>query len=182
MIVPIASLTAIAALALAAPDALRRFDDYPQTQIDYYVVSATTASDLRAELRRLGPNDGGANDATARAYYTFAWEARSDGPKACNATVSITTRIRFPRHANPAAMSPALRAEWTRFIRALEHHEVGHIAIAYEALPKIKAAIESGPCPGAQERANAVDKEFRRKQEAFDADPLNKVTGLREVD
>lgn len=178
---PIASLSVLAALALNAPDAMRRFDDFPETRIDYYTVSGTTARELREALRRLGPNNGGTDHASARAYYTYRWEASTAGPKPCNATLSITTSIRFPRHANPAAMSPALRAEWTRFLRELEHHEVGHIELAYAAIPKIKAAIESGPCSGAEARANRVDAEFRRKQEAFDADPANRVLSLRDV-
>lgn len=172
----------IIALALAGPAGLRSFDEFPETVIDYYSVSATTADGLREQMRQRGPNNGGTNDATARAYYTFDWSATTRDGRTCDAKVSIHTRIRFPRHSNPAAMTPPMRAEWTRFIRELESHEVGHIALAYDALPKLKAAIESGSCSGAQARAGKVDDELRRRQEAFDNDARLKVMGLRSVE
>lgn len=180
MLFPLVAIPAIAALAPSSE--ARRFDDYPETRIDHYTVTATTARELREEMRRRGPNNGGTHDVAARAYYTFDWSASSQGPKPCNATVTISTSVRFPLHTDPAALSPALRAEWTRFIRELERHEVGHVALAYAALPKLKEAIEQGPCPGAEARANRVDAELRRQQEAFDADPANRVLALRDLE
>ena len=177
----IAFICAFAALALAPAAHARSFDDYPDTRVDYYYVSGTTAAQLREEMRRLGPNNGGANHATARAFYTFDWSATGDARGRCRADVRISTRIRFPRHTNPAALSPQLRDEWTRFIRALERHEVGHVRLAYDALPTLKNALEAGSCAGAEARASKVDIELRRKQEAFDRDPANRVPGLREV-
>lgn len=175
----------ITALAIAtasdAPSDMRRFADFPETTIEYYTVTAATASELRDQMLRRGPNHGGANNATARAYYTFDWSATNGGPKPCTATVQLRTRVRFPRHANPAKLSPLMRAEWNRFISDLEHHELGHVELAYKALPKIKAAIERGPCPGAERRVNTVDAELRRKQEAFDANSENRVLGIREL-
>jgi predicted secreted Zn-dependent protease len=176
-----ATASLLAALTLAAPADLRRFEDYPDTQIEYYTVSGTTAQEIREQIRRRGPNNGGTSDAAARAWYTYDWSATSAGPKSCKATVKISTRIRFPRHANPASLTPAMRAEWMRFTRDLEHHEVGHVALAYRWLPKFKAALENGPCSGAERRAGKVDAELQRKQEAFDASPANKVPGMREV-
>lgn len=182
MLFSLAISNLIAALTLAAPADLRRFDDYPDTQIDHYTVSGTTADEIREQIRKRGPNNGGTSDAAARAWYTYDWLATSGGTRGCKATVKIITRIRFPRHANPAHLSPAMRAEWTRFTRDLEHHEVGHIELAYRYLPKFKAALENGPCQSAQKRAGKVDAELQRKQEAFDASPANKVPGMRQVD
>lgn len=173
-------LPVLSALAPASPEQLRSFDDYPATRIDYYYVEGTSARALRAQMRNLGPRNGGTQDATARAFYTFDIGYTQEGPKPCNAAVTLRTHIRFPRHKYPAAMSPRLRTEWTRYIRELEHHELGHVALAYAALPKLKAAIESGSCRTAAGRTRGIDAELRRKQEAFDANPANRVRDLRD--
>ena len=164
----------VAALPVASA---QTFADYPRTKIQYYHLSATTADGLRVQMRQRGPNYVVGDHVAARAYYTFNWVVTERGPKRCNARVRIKTRVIFPKHTNLEALPPRLRYDWDRFIVALEKHEMGHIRLAYDAMPRLKAALENGPCKTAYRRAAKVERELERKQEAFDADPANRARG-----
>ncbi|MEM9501923.1 MAG: DUF922 domain-containing protein [Pseudomonadota bacterium] len=151
-----------------APVSAQSFADYPDTEIRYYWVEGMTGAELRAELEERGPlgNDGATVDATA-SYY-LEWQLSSAGPRLCNADITITTWVIFPRHRNPDALPPETRARWLANIAALEAHEMGHIEMAYDALPDLRRALENGSCEGANRRADAVMSRLRRAQEAYD--------------
>ena len=166
----------LATAPLAVPATAQSFTDYPRTKIEYYTVSATNARDLRRQIRERGPGYSEGGTVTARAFYTFKWTLRSDGPKRCKARLSIDSKVIFPRHSNPGAMPSELRADWQRFLIELERHEMQHIRLAYRALPKLRAALENGHCKNAYSRAAKVEAALDRQQRAFDAGPEGAVT------
>ncbi|MEM6475688.1 MAG: DUF922 domain-containing protein [Pseudomonadota bacterium] len=160
---------------MAVPATAQSFADYPRTKIEYYTVSATNPRDLRRQIRNRGPGDSGGGTVTARAFYTFKWTLRTNGPKRCKARLTIDSKVIFPKHSNPNGLSPELRADWERFIRELERHEMQHIRLAYRALPKLRAALENGHCKSAYNRAAKVEAALNRQQRAFDAGPEGAV-------
>lgn len=165
---------ALAALALVAasfgvPASAQSFSDYPDTEIRYYWVDGTTGADIRAQLEARGPSGDDGSTVDARASYVIEWNLTSAGPGHCNADLTMATWIIFPRHRNPDILPPETRARWDRNIAALEAHEVGHIELAYAALPELTRALESGSCEGANRRAERVMNRLRRDQRAFDA-------------
>ncbi|MEO0871573.1 MAG: DUF922 domain-containing protein [Pseudomonadota bacterium] len=158
----------LAGFANPGPAMAQRFSDYPETSIYYYEVTGKRARAVRADINRKRPAafDGGTRF-DARANYYFSWTTRGAGPR-CSATLMIDTSVRFPKLAASAQLSRKEQAKWDTYVDALEAHEVGHIALAYEAMPDIRAALEDGPCDLSSERAKVVLDELAMRQQEFD--------------
>ncbi|MEM7664722.1 MAG: DUF922 domain-containing protein [Pseudomonadota bacterium] len=164
-----ASALALLAGSLGASVSAQSFGDYPDTEIRYYWVDGTNGEELRAQLEQRGPAGDDGSTVDARASYYLEWQLSSAGARRCVADITITTWITFPRHRNPDVLSPETRARWDSNIAALEAHEVGHIELAYAALPDLRRALENGSCEGASRRADVVLSRLRREQKAYDA-------------
>src|SRR5262249_26512954 len=83
--------------------------------------------------------------ALTRSDRKVSLEYRSDG-RGCrisDVTVALDVTIILPEWDIPRNASPALRAEWDRFLSALERHELGHRAIALDGARKLGQALQS---------------------------------------
>ncbi|MEM6858659.1 MAG: DUF922 domain-containing protein [Pseudomonadota bacterium] len=158
----------LAGLVNQAPAKAQRFADYPETNVEYYEVTGKRARAVRADINRKRPAafDGGPRF-DARASYYFSWTTRGSGPR-CNATLTIETSVRIPKLAASAQLSKKDQARWSDYVEALEAHEVGHIALAYKAMPDIRAALEGGPCESANDRAKVILDNLAMRQREFD--------------
>lgn len=77
----------------------------------------------------------------------------------CEVTVKI--RYTLPEHTNPDAMSPELRAKWTRMTTAMRRHEERHGQHSINA----GREIEQAGCQGGL----AILRKWRQQDKAYDA-------------
>ena len=138
--------TAVTALFLAAAcvGGSRNpvLDSYPagvtgNTTVVYYELHGSTLAELRADLRRLGPQvDGRTFVGETRSPMRWSWRVEQVATFHCairSVTVSVNARIILPRWFPPEDADPALVTEWKRFVTALETHEAGHKDISARA-------------------------------------------------
>lgn len=127
-------------------------DSYPagvtgKTTVVYYEVRGSTLSELRAELRRLGPQvDGRTFVGETHSPMRWNWKVEPAGVSYCllrNVTVSVNAQITLPRWFPPEEADPALVTEWKRFVAALETHEAGHKDISARAAGEIIRRLTS---------------------------------------
>ncbi|MEO7455270.1 MAG: DUF922 domain-containing protein, partial [Gemmatimonadaceae bacterium] len=99
--------------------------------VKYYDIQGSTAQQLVAEMRRLGPQ-GGRYFGEAQSPLRWSWRAKNNGVDCTLNAVSVRMRsdLTLPRWTAPKDAAPTLVAQWKDFIGSLETHEVGHKEIA----------------------------------------------------
>ncbi len=157
-IIPVRPLVAASAIALgliAAACATTHpenpaLDAFPpgvagSTDVTYYDVHGTTARELVAEMRRLGPKTetGAIFFGETHSPLRWEWKTRHDGPTCTASDVGVYVRsdITLPRWSPPADAPPALIEQWKQFLAALETHEIGHKDISARAARDVLTAI-----------------------------------------
>ena len=107
-------------------------------EVTYYDIQGSSAAQLMAEMRRLGPQ-GGRYFAETESPLRWTWRSTSDGVNCTLSSVSVRMRseVTLPRWIPPRDTVPGLAAQWSQFIAALETHEVGHKDIAARAAKDI---------------------------------------------
>jgi predicted secreted Zn-dependent protease len=110
-----------------------------------YVIHGGSTEALAAQMQALGPHDADEiAPALTRSDRKASLEYRSDG-RSCrisDVTVALDVTIILPVWDIPRDASAALRAEWERFLGALERHELGHRAIALAGAEQLAQALE----------------------------------------
>jgi predicted secreted Zn-dependent protease len=110
-----------------------------------YVIRGASTEALAAQMQALGPHEvAEIAPALTRSDRKASLEYRSDG-RGCrisDVTVALGVTIILPVWDIPHDASAALRAEWDRFLGALERHELGHRAIALDGARKLAQALE----------------------------------------
>ena len=110
-----------------------------------YVIHGASTEALAAQMQSLGPHDADEiAPALTRSDRRASLEYRSDG-RGCrisDVTVAVDVTIILPVWDIPRDASAALRAEWERFLGALERHELGHRAIALSGAEQLAQALE----------------------------------------
>ncbi len=91
----------------------------------YYNIQGTTAGQLKAQMKRKGPQGHWA--------YSKWWVSWSSG---CRVTVKLT--YTFPKWTNSHKAPKSLRKSWKRMIKRLWIHERGHGQHGINAGRKIK--------------------------------------------
>jgi predicted secreted Zn-dependent protease len=111
-----------------------------------YVVHGATTEALTAQMEALGPQRGSdeivpaltrSERGASLTYQSSGRECRISG-----VTVTLNVTIILPVWDIPRGASPALRAEWDRFLGALERHELGHRAIALGGAERLADALD----------------------------------------
>jgi predicted secreted Zn-dependent protease len=110
-----------------------------------YVIHGGSSDSLLAQMEAHGPHDA---DEIAPAVTrsdrraTLQYQSDGSGCRISDVTVALDVTIILPIWEIPHDASPALRAEWERFLGALVRHELGHRAIALEGAEHLAQALE----------------------------------------
>jgi predicted secreted Zn-dependent protease len=137
-----------------------------ETVFVYYTITGRTATELRAQMERLGPGGTGAGHYDATAQWDLNWAYRGlPGPYGC-AIDSIGVRAKItltlPQWEPPADVPAALHERWQVFLAALLVHEEGHrqIAIAHgrELVNVLQALPPTPTCDGLKPAVDAAAK------------------------
>lgn len=174
--------------AIAAPIALYRrqtADRNPitlETPIErdtVYGIRGTTASDLRAEMRRKGVKDEyGTFNAYARWHvnWTYTTTLGSAGCRVSSAKVIPTVDYTYPHWEDEANGAIPLKAEWARYSKALRLHEHGHGTIGIAAASGIRTMLSTATAPNCQNletdirsKTDAIIREHQAKDRSYDA-------------
>ena len=141
----------------------------PGATVSDYEITGTTATELWASMHQLGPRDASGEHAAETTWYV-SWTFQPDASGTCQATgVSTRITVTFPHWTPPVGTSPALVADWDRFVAALATHEEGHVQIVQSGVPNIAPAIASGGCQTANTAAGAVMTQIQQQSDAYDA-------------
>jgi predicted secreted Zn-dependent protease len=151
-------------------------------RIEYFDIRGTTARELRADLKRLGPVGETGIRGDGYTEYRIAWRfsmTLKDGVcRAHDAEVDLDVTMQLPRWDPPASVSTQLARTWDRFSEVLREHEDGHhrlaISAAREVRRKLKARVKAANCETLKAKMNAtandVLREYREKQLKYDLD------------
>ena len=82
--------------------------------------------------------------------------------------VQFSADVTLPRLATEATLSPAMRAEWRRFMAVLRVHEAGHAHIAYNHVGEVKAAVAASRCGEERSRGREALDRIDRLQADYD--------------
>lgn len=141
--------------------------------MQYYDVTGTTASELRASMTAQGTVDaaGRHNDAFTMWNIDWTWPLNPD--RSCvlaHATITATITVTFPRWLASAGASPSLIVEWNTYQRALVEHEGGHVSFVTATANDVLAAIQAASCDTAEGAAQAVVARIRQHDLDYDAE------------
>ena len=110
-----------------------------------YVIHGASTPELATQMESLGPHDAQETaPALTRSDRRASLEYRSDGHgcRISDVTVALDVTIILPVWDIPRDASAALRAEWDRFLGALERHELGHRAIALTGAQQLAQTLQ----------------------------------------
>jgi predicted secreted Zn-dependent protease len=183
------SLFAIVALtACASGTGKPALDEFPPgvtggAEVTYYDIQGSTAPQLVAEMRRLGPQSGQYFGET-QSPLRWSWRTKSNAVNCTLTAVSVRMRsdVTLPRWTPPKDTLPGLVAQWNQFIAGLETHEVGHKDIAARGAKDILHKLQtlSAPCATMSEEAKRVTADIvarmRVEQIAYDTDTRHGAT------
>lgn len=163
-------------------------DDFPPgvtggAEVTYYDIKGSTAPQLVAEMRKLGPQDGRYFGET-HSPLRWTWRTRNNGVNCTLTAVSVRMRsdVTLPRWTPPKDTLPGLATQWNQFIAALETHEVGHKNIAARGAKDILHKLQtlSAPCASMSNEANRMTADIvtrmRAEQVAYDAETRHGAT------
>lgn len=163
-----------AALALACGSA-RAFELRNESLT--YVVTGTTAEEIRAALDRLGPSDpitGLRRDSLTNWQLDWHVDTRQVGTRCelSRAVVELRITRTLPRLADPGALAPELRRDWERHLAALRRYEEERAQIAVRAAREIESSLKGlarNDCPSLKMQAEATARSVRDRAQAQDA-------------
>lgn len=171
--IPRAALVAL----VPSPTGVRETRKYER-----YVIHGASVQALAAQMQALGPHDAdeprsGVAPALTRSDRRASLEYRGDS-RSCrisDVTVALDVTIILPVWDIPRDASAALRAEWDRFLGALERHELGHRAIALggaQRLGQTLAKLRGRTCDDVRTAAEYASRDeaaaTRAAQVAYD--------------
>jgi predicted secreted Zn-dependent protease len=129
----------------------------------YYVVSAATIQDIRAQMQSGGPSAAGGRWTGARqplTRWTFSHLRRGMVCRLFDVRVVVTAQMRLPRWEPETAPDSSTQAWWSAFSSRLLDHERGHVQIAVDGAREIAEALRplegSISCDGLTMRANGA--------------------------
>lgn len=183
--IPRAALVAL----VPTPSGVRETRKYER-----YVIHGTSTEALASQMDALGPHSADEiAPALTRSEQQASLSYVSDGRQCriSDVRVTLAVTIILPVWDMPRGTSAALRAEWDRFLAALERHELGHRAIAltgaqhlYDALARIRGRTCDAVHSAAEYASRDQASQTRTEQIAYDDSTrhgLNQGTTLANV-
>lgn len=167
-----------------------------QSEIVWYPISGTTLNDLRAQMRVLGPRDGGVARAGYTRGYTHWSLTYSNDAGACvvrTERVTVSDTVTLPLWTPPPNADPGVVAEWSRFVTMLGRHEEGHREITLNGAARIGRTLSALPshasCSDLMTDANAqghaILDAMNARQQQYDLETnhgLRRGTNLEDLD
>lgn len=128
----------------------------------YYEVTGLSPEHLIGSFRaRPNPAVMATTRAGVSTRYDFAF-----GEGACHlmqVELALEIDITYPRWREEDRGSGEMRAEWSRFMTALEEHEQGHVALFREAAADLQERLSRlPPAPSCNALAQSVERERQR--------------------
>lgn len=114
----------------------------------YYSIYGTTAQELRAQMRKLGPTENRSPyDAYTRYYVKWRYhlDQSPDGCRLTNIRVTVDTTHTYPRWENYSSGSARLQSNWNHYFARLRTHERAHAAHGTHAANDIDAMLSRLP-------------------------------------
>lgn len=145
----------------------------PNATMQYYDVSGTSVTELRASMDAREPVDssGRRNDAFTTWNIDWTWPLNPDGTCILSgATTTDTITVTFPRWLPPADALASLIARWNTYESALVTHESGHVSFVVSTAADVLSAIKRATCTTAEAAAQAVITRIRQHDLDYDAE------------
>ncbi len=149
---------------------------------EFYGITGSSAEELAAAMRRLGPEVGGTRVPGATSQeVSFDYQVERAGPncriRAVRVRLEMTTTL--PEWLNPSAAPAELREQWEEFAAAVRRHEEVHkvinLAGAHDVLRKI-SSISPRSCAALDHetgvQADASVKRFATENARYDHDTV----------
>jgi predicted secreted Zn-dependent protease len=122
---------------------------------DYYDITGSSSSQLRAQMDVKGPENGEGrrNDAYTRYHvnWRYPFHESAAGCSTGPVTVTLKTTYQFPRWVDEASGDGELRRRWQCYVGALLTHEEGHRVHGHDAKAEVEAKLMALParptCP-----------------------------------
>lgn len=145
--------------------------------IKLYPIYGSTADELRAQMRKLGPLvDNHPYDAYTRYYVKWRFELNDEEGdcKISSTHVTVHTNYTYPEWKNYTSASPVMQRNWDEYIVKLKHHERKHgehgVNAAYE-IDKMLMRLPAMPtCAALEKTANARAYDILGKYQQADVD------------
>lgn len=166
----------VIACSLAAASGAAAGPGAPDIRRSYYTVSGNSHAEIVASVKRNGPRNGFAYGIGFIDFLPRYGTALRDGLcRVDRAEVGLRIHLRLPRWDGGGAPRTAARIA-TRFVRAIERHEMQHAAIARRYAARMKALLArlspEQSCwmlrARAEETLARLKKEHAAAQRAFD--------------
>jgi len=144
-------------------------------RVTYYDIYGVSAAALSAAIKSKGPNGyGGLTDSTIS--YTYKPGPSPAGCRVQTLDTELAITMTLPHWVQPpGAVTPALAAQWQRYLAALRAHENGHVDLVrrtFEATRAALAAVTASSCAAldaeVRGRYDAMVREGRRVNEEYD--------------
>ena len=140
--------------------------DIPGARVEYYVVTGRNDIELWAAIRAAAPKVGGfAHGAETRWAIDWTWP---DGGKCAPVTVTADVVVRFPRWDPPADAPAHTVGNWQRYVRALTHHERGHVDRIRGVVDQMPAVLGAAGCEAVAARGREALALVAELNRAFD--------------
>lgn len=146
--------------------------------VERYAIEGSTAADLRREMSAKGPPGAGGRRFDGYTKWYVSWSYRYNNVGAGCTIASVTTSVRvtitLPQWRNESAGDSTTRAQWARYLAALERHEQGHrqngVDAANEVDRSIAAMPPAGSCDALGTAANTLGQSILQRYNQRDLD------------
>ena len=145
-------------------------------QEKYYDLTGTTAKDLQAAVKKLGPQGRYAGYTEWQVTWAFQSTRLETGCSVSSITIKVDVTITLPQWTNSSDGAHDLRLWWNLSMRDLRKHEQIHVDNAVATARAIEQALKDLPpatdCQtldgDVARTASAVVEEGRRKDGSYD--------------
>lgn len=145
----------------------------------YYSINGSTAQELRAQMRKLGPTENSTPyDAYTKYYVKWRYHlsASQNGCQLTDIRVSVDTSHIYPRWDDYDNGSARLQANWSRYFAKLTAHERQHARHGSNAASEIDAMLSQLPAMAncdvldrtANDQAYAILGRYQRADGEYD--------------
>lgn len=141
----------------------------PSLETTYYDVQGTTTEAIFSYIERNGPTDGEGKRGSGLTSVVWGYEWQG-GPETGECSIrSMTIKaemvVTLPRHADPEALSPAIRSNWDEYAKSVAVHEQTHVDIYNAGAEAIRQRmLEIGPMASCDELEAEIKRVWAEQQ------------------